>query len=187
VGFVRDNKKRLANLHCSPTLLPGFAAQRSITGPAGAAIVAEDVGVASRGFLRQLIKQRLGLLEVERVEPLGKPSIDRSEQFASLLRFALRAPEAREPHRGGVPVIPPAAGERLRSLARNTPPLSPNLAPTQFHRNTIDFGFARQLAVFNLSAKSTDQASLAQKNSQPRRSAQRVGGDRPKIRICSTF
>jgi hypothetical protein len=42
------------------------------------------------------VEQRLGLLEVERVEPLGEPPIDRSEQFACLLRLALRAPEPRQ-------------------------------------------------------------------------------------------
>jgi len=33
-------------------------------------------------------------------KPLGKPPIDRSEQFARLLRLALVAPEPREAHRG---------------------------------------------------------------------------------------
>jgi Biotin-lipoyl like len=42
---------------------------------------------------RQLIKQRLGLLKVERIEPLGKPPVDRSEKFASLLRLVLVTPE----------------------------------------------------------------------------------------------
>jgi len=41
------------------------------------------------------LQQRLGLLEVARIEPFREPPVDRSEQFASLLRLALRAPEAR--------------------------------------------------------------------------------------------
>ncbi len=41
-----------------------------------------------------------GLLEVSRIEPLREPPIDRSEQFAGLLRLALRAPETREAHCG---------------------------------------------------------------------------------------
>ena len=44
----------------------------------------------------QLVEQRLGLLQIERVEPLGKPPVDRSEQFVSLLRLALVAPEPRQ-------------------------------------------------------------------------------------------
>jgi hypothetical protein len=43
----------------------------------------------------QLIEQCLGLLQVTRVEAFGEPTIDRSEQFPSLLRLALFAPETR--------------------------------------------------------------------------------------------
>jgi hypothetical protein len=50
--------------------------------------------------LRQLIQQRLGLLQIERVEAFGEPAVNRSQQFASLLRFALRTPEASEAHCG---------------------------------------------------------------------------------------
>jgi hypothetical protein len=49
---------------------------------------------------RQLLQQRLRLLEVTRIEPFGKPAVDRSEQFASLLRLALGAPEPSHAHRG---------------------------------------------------------------------------------------
>jgi hypothetical protein len=45
---------------------------------------------------RRRVEQRLRVLEVARVEPLGKPPVDRSEQFASLLRLALVAPEPRK-------------------------------------------------------------------------------------------
>jgi hypothetical protein len=47
----------------------------------------------------QLTEQNLGLLQVERIEAFGEPTVDRSEQFASLLRLALKAPEMREAHR----------------------------------------------------------------------------------------
>jgi len=43
--------------------------------------------------LRQLTEQRLRLLQIERVKPFRKPAIDRSEQFARLLRLTLVAPE----------------------------------------------------------------------------------------------
>ena len=49
---------------------------------------------------RQLVEQRLGLLQIERVEAFGEPAVDRSEQFASLLRLPLIAPEPRHAHRG---------------------------------------------------------------------------------------
>src|SRR5262249_36862878 len=48
----------------------------------------------------QLGKQRLRLLQIERVEPFDEPAADWSEQFASLLPLPLVAPEAREVHRG---------------------------------------------------------------------------------------
>ncbi len=58
----------------------------------------------SRTFLRpfrnslsgvQLTEKSLGLLQIERVEALGEPAVDRSEQFASLLRLSLITPEPR--------------------------------------------------------------------------------------------
>jgi hypothetical protein len=51
-------------------------------------------------ILRQLLQQHLRLLQIERVEAFRKPAIHRSEQLASLLRFALVAPEACEAHGG---------------------------------------------------------------------------------------
>ena len=49
---------------------------------------------------RQLLQQRLRLLQIARVEPFSEPAVNRSEQFASLLRLALVTPEAREAHGG---------------------------------------------------------------------------------------
>ena len=43
----------------------------------------------------QLVEQRLGLLQIGRVEAFGEPPIDRSEQLASLLRPASRQSRAR--------------------------------------------------------------------------------------------
>jgi hypothetical protein len=48
----------------------------------------------------QLIKQRLRLFQVERVEAFGEPAVDRREKIASFLPFALIAPEPRHAHRG---------------------------------------------------------------------------------------
>jgi hypothetical protein len=48
----------------------------------------------------QTIQQPLRLLQIERVEAFRKPAVNRSEQFASLLRLALVTPEAREAHGG---------------------------------------------------------------------------------------
>src|SRR6202795_2679339 len=46
----------------------------------------------------QLIEQRAGLLQIERVETLGEPAVDRRQQFARLLHLALVAPEPRHAH-----------------------------------------------------------------------------------------
>ena len=43
----------------------------------------------------QLIEQRLGLLQIERVEAFGEPAIDRSEKLAGLIPLALVAPPSR--------------------------------------------------------------------------------------------
>ena len=45
-------------------------------------------------------QQRLRFLQIARVETFSEPAVDRSQQFASLLRLALRAPEARHAHCG---------------------------------------------------------------------------------------
>ena len=47
----------------------------------------------------QLIKQRLRLFQIERVEAFGKPSVDRSKKLAGLIPLALIAPEPRHAHR----------------------------------------------------------------------------------------
>ena len=46
----------------------------------------------------QLIEQRLSLLQVERVETLGEPAVDRSEEIASLLRLPRSRQRRVEPH-----------------------------------------------------------------------------------------
>jgi hypothetical protein len=40
------------------------------------------------------------LFQIERIEALGEPAVDRSEKFASLIPLALIAPEPRRAHRG---------------------------------------------------------------------------------------
>ena len=37
----------------------------------------------------QLIEQSLSLLQIARIEPLGKPAVDRSEKIAGLITLAL--------------------------------------------------------------------------------------------------
>ena len=49
---------------------------------------------------RQLLQQRLRLLQIKRVETLTKPRVNWSQQFARLLHLALVAPEAGEAHGG---------------------------------------------------------------------------------------
>ena len=49
---------------------------------------------------RQLLQQRLYLLQIARVEALSEPPVNRSQQFARLLHLALVTPEASEAHGG---------------------------------------------------------------------------------------
>src|SRR5215471_12586859 len=44
----------------------------------------------------QLLRQRLRLFQIARVEPLSEPSVHRSQQFARLRNLALVTPEACE-------------------------------------------------------------------------------------------
>jgi hypothetical protein len=48
----------------------------------------------------QVLQQRLRVLQIARVVAFRKPIINRSKQFAGLLRLALVAPEASEAHGG---------------------------------------------------------------------------------------
>jgi hypothetical protein len=51
---------------------------------------------------RQLLQQRLRVLQIARVKALSEPPVHRSKQFASLLHTALVTPEAGEAHGGAV-------------------------------------------------------------------------------------
>ncbi len=51
---------------------------------------------SNKPLCRPLLQQRLRLLQIERVKAFRKPAVHRSQQFASLPRLALVAPEARE-------------------------------------------------------------------------------------------
>ena len=48
---------------------------------------------------RQLLQERLRLLQIARVKPLREPPVNRSQKFARLPHLTLVAPEAREAHR----------------------------------------------------------------------------------------
>ena len=68
--------------------------------------------------LRQLVEQRLGLLQIERVKPFGKSAVDRRKKLASLLSLALSRERmaSGSPHR--IPGWHPSsqAPARLRNL-----------------------------------------------------------------------
>src|SRR6266568_7573740 len=53
-----------------------------------------------RRLLRELDEQRLRRLQVGRLEPLGEPVVDRSEDRARVDALAARARQTREAHRG---------------------------------------------------------------------------------------
>ena len=46
----------------------------------------------STGSRRQLVEQRLGLFQIERVEPFSEPAVNRSQQITCRGAFALIAP-----------------------------------------------------------------------------------------------
>src|SRR5262249_39229070 len=48
----------------------------------------------------ELLQQRLGLLQVERVEAFAEPAVDRREKIASCISLTLIAPELRHAHCG---------------------------------------------------------------------------------------
>src|SRR5258708_511468 len=69
------------------------------------------------GSLLELLEQRLRLLQVRRVETLGKPAVDRREEFAGFVALASVAPESGEAGGGAqlpeVRALPPRNGDRL--------------------------------------------------------------------------
>ena len=67
---------------------------------------------------RQLVKQRLGLFQIERVEAFGEPVVDRSQEFPSLLHLALRARRSRATP-PAVPRIWPVACAQPRARSQN--------------------------------------------------------------------
>ena len=56
-------------------------------------------GQCGAGLLSQLLQQRLRLFQIAGLESFSEPAVNRSEQFASLLRLPLVAPEPCEAHR----------------------------------------------------------------------------------------
>ena len=57
------------------------------------------VPISESRSCRELLQQRLGLLQVERFESVGEPAIDRGEKIMGLLMFALIASQPRHTHR----------------------------------------------------------------------------------------
>ena len=67
---------------------------------------------------RQLIEQRLGLLQVQRVKSLSEPAVHGSKQFASLLRLS---PASRPPRSGrGCLIFWPTTTARLHQKKSGT-------------------------------------------------------------------
>ena len=50
--------------------------------------------LVNQSLRRQLLQQRLRLLQIKRVKALGEPAVDRTDEFARLLHLALVASEA---------------------------------------------------------------------------------------------
>ena len=54
--------------------------------------------VATSTLRCECVKQSLSLIQIERLEALGEPAVDRGEKLAGLLPLALIAPEPRHAH-----------------------------------------------------------------------------------------
>jgi hypothetical protein len=78
----------------------------------------------------ELIEQRLRLFQIERVEALGEPAVNWSEQFARLLYLTLVAPEAREAHCGAE-----FQDFACCALGRAVPPPRCGVVPTETWRD----------------------------------------------------
>src|SRR5216684_1105096 len=70
----------------------------------------------------QRVEQRLGLLKIGRIEALCEPGIDRAEEIAGFIAFALVAPEPGKAARG--PQFPKL---RVLPTRRQETPLKPKL------------------------------------------------------------
>ena len=103
--------------------------------PASQRVIEQE---CTRWSERQFVEHHPGLLQVERIETLGEPAVDRSEKIAGLHPACpdrARAAPCSSPR--AAPRILPAAGARPRAHARNMLPLSPRPAPatsTRFRR-----------------------------------------------------
>jgi hypothetical protein len=62
--------------------------------------ITSSIQARAASSLLQLLQQPLRILQIARVEPLRKPPVHRSQQFARLLRPTLVSPEACEAHGG---------------------------------------------------------------------------------------
>jgi hypothetical protein len=93
---------------------------------------------------RQLLQQRLRLLQIKRVEPFREPSVDRSEQFTSFLRLPLVSPETRKAYCGAEF---PGLGLLLASYCARTTKTCFGIGCSaqgerDFTGHAFDFGFA---------------------------------------------
>jgi len=85
--------------------LGGHAAESVVTGAVAATPNVENTYFGSKRPFRnrlsvvQLVEQRLGLLQIERVEAFGEPAVDRREQLARFVPLALITPKPRHTHR----------------------------------------------------------------------------------------
>ena len=90
------------------------------------------------------VKQGFGPLQIERVKPLRKPAVNRSEQFASLLRPPLITPETRQAHRctqlPGFGLLRTCHGERALEIPLGFCRIPLRRLQRDFACNAIDLG-----------------------------------------------
>jgi hypothetical protein len=79
---------RLASVRYAPITTKLRSAAKCRDGP-----TSEVAGFHKRSP-GELLQQRLGVLQIERVKPLSEPAVNGSKQLASLLQLPIVAPEA---------------------------------------------------------------------------------------------
>ena len=106
--------------------------------------------VGVRVLRRQFLQQRLRVLQIERLEALRKPTINRSQQFARLPHLALVAPETREAHGGaqfpGFGLLLAGDGEGALEVRLCFACVSLRGLQLEFSGNTVDLGLPQSFS-----------------------------------------
>jgi PAS domain-containing protein len=112
---------------------------------------------------RERVEQRLGLLQIERVEAFGEPAIDRREKIVGLLPLAVIAPKPRQARRRaqlpGLCLLRPRNRERALEIGLRFRCIRLRGLQCNFAAHAMNFGFAPFfLGCFNRRSRFADAA-----------------------------